>query len=327
MEKIKEYIHGGTQKQSYSAAEVEIVLCPLCNGSKHKLIYTERGALNIVRCLNCSLIYVSPRLRSPDRIYHGDAKVYFEEAKLIFSGKAKHHRDSNYLRDLELIKKYKPSGKFLDIGTNMGFFLRMAKGGNWDLYGVEPSPSLSEIAREYFGLNIKTAYLENAGFKNDSFDVITMTDVFEHITEPAKMLSEIRRILKPDGILFIKVPNGLFNLFKYGLIKLTGRLKDYDIFDSYEHVVHYSGDSLKEMLGKHGFKLAYKNVGSPIQLPVWHNYVGFYYQYSSPWRLDYKRQTARKLLYYLAKIEFYLLGKHVGYLAPNIIAIARKNDL
>ena len=68
------------------------------------VVITLNEGENIVRCLNCSLIYVSPRLRSPDRIYHVDAKVYFEEAKLIFSGKAKHHRDSNYLRDLELIK-------------------------------------------------------------------------------------------------------------------------------------------------------------------------------------------------------------------------------
>jgi len=327
MKNIKDYIHGGTQKAEYTADEVETVLCPLCNGTKQKLIYSERGVLNIVKCLSCNLIYVSPRLKSPDKIYHGDAKIYFEEAKLIFFGKAKHHRDPNYLRDIKMIKKYKPSGRFLDIGTNMGFFLRLAAKGNWDLWGVEPSPSLSEIARKYFNLNVKTAYLEEAGFQSNSFDVISMIDVFEHITNPATILKEINRILKPGGILFIKVPNGLFNLLKFRLAKFAGRLKNYDIFDSYEHVVHYSENSLEKMLAKYGFSVISKNVGSPIQLPVWHNYVGFYYQYPSPWQLDYKKQAARLFLYYLSKIEFYLLGRHVGHLAPNIIIISKKNDL
>ncbi|MBL7197989.1 MAG: hypothetical protein ISS47_07805 [Candidatus Omnitrophica bacterium] len=78
------------------------------------------------------------------------------------------------------------------------------------------------------------------------------------------------------------------------------------------------------MLKKYGFEVIKTKIGSPIQLPAWHKYVGSYYQYPSPWRLDYQRQTARNLLYLLSKIEFYLTGKHIGYLAPNIIAIVRK---
>jgi SAM-dependent methyltransferase len=321
-----DYDKGGKEKDTYTESEVEQVSCPFCRTDKFRNLYTERGALGVVRCLGCGLIYVNPRLKNPEKVYWGEAEKYFDEAKLIFYGKAKHHRDQNYLEDLKRIKQYKPSGRFLDIGTNMGFFLRMAKGGSWDLYGVEPSPSLSELARKYFGLNVKTAYLEAAGFESNYFDVITLTDVFEHIADPGKMLNEIKRILKPDGVLFIKVPNGLFNLFKLKLAQLTGRLKNYDLFDSYEHVVHYSSSLLEKMLKKHGFKIIDQDIGSPIQLPVWHNYVGSYYQYPSPWRLDYKRQTARRLLFYLSKIEFYLSGKRVGYLAPNIIAIARKES-
>ena len=152
-----------------------------------------------------------------------------------------------------------------------------------------------------------------------------MTDVFEHIANPDKILSEVRRIIKPDGILFIKVPNGLFNLFKFKMAKWMGRLKDYDIFDSYEHVVHYSDKTLNKMLVKYGFKVIKVKIGRPIQLPVWHKYVGHFYQYPSPWCLDYKRQTGRSLLYFLSKAEFYLRGKKIGYLAPNIIAIAKKS--
>ncbi|MDD4979779.1 MAG: class I SAM-dependent methyltransferase [Candidatus Omnitrophica bacterium] len=323
-----DYERGGKQKDIYEEAEVMKVPCPLCGKDEYKEIYKERGVLGVVECARCKLIYVNPRLKNPEEVYWGDAEKYFKEARLIFEGKATHHRDINYLEDLRLIHRYKPAGNFLDVGTNVGFFLNNAKKWKgWNLYGVEPSPSLSELAREYFALNIKTAFLEDAGFERNFFDVVTMTDVFEHIANPAKILNEIRRILKPDGVLFIKVPNGLFNLFKFRMAKLIGKLRNYDIFDSYEHVIHYSNKTLKEMLDKYGFQVVKVKIGKPIQLPVWHKYVGHYYQYPSPWFLDYKRQTVRSLLYFLSKIEFYLGGKNIGYFAPNIIAIARKNDL
>ncbi|MEW6009462.1 MAG: methyltransferase domain-containing protein [Candidatus Omnitrophota bacterium] len=321
---FENYQRGGKQKNIYTESEVVYVSCPLCGKNSYKEIYQERGALRIVECLNCSLIYVNPRLKEPEEIYWGDEEKYFKEARLIFEGKARHHRDINYQQDLKLISKYKPSGNFLDVGTNMGFFLRNALGRSWNLYGVEPSPSLSAIARRYLNLNVKTALLEDADFEDSFFDVITLIDVFEHLYEPAGVLKEVRRILKPDGIVFIKVPNALFNLFKYYCARFTKRLKNYDIFDSYEHVVHYSQKTLILMLRKFGFKIIGKFLGKPIQIPVWHNYVGQYYQYPTPWRLDYKRQSVRSILYYSAIIESKIRLNRVGYLAPNIIGVFKK---
>ncbi|MBU2541435.1 MAG: class I SAM-dependent methyltransferase [Candidatus Omnitrophica bacterium] len=321
-----DYDRGGRQKEIYSESDVISVCCPFCNINKYRQIYQERGTLAIVKCLGCGLLYVNPRLKEPEKIYWGEADKYFKEARLIFEGKSRHHRDQNYIQDLKLIYKYKPSGNFLDVGTNMGFFLRNAKGWSWNLYGVEPSSSLSEIARKYFSLNVKTAFLQDAGFKNSFFDVVTMTDVFEHLSEPGEVLEEVKRILKPDGILFIKVPNGLFNLFKYYCAKTTNRLKNYDIFDSYEHVVHYSQKTLKLMLDKFGFKVIRVCIGRPIQVPVWHNYVGHYYQYPTPWMLDCKRQFARITLYLLSLIEYRIRLNRVGYLAPNIVVIAKKSS-
>jgi len=325
--KITDYEHGGTQKDFYTQAEVEYCQCPFCNASNHKKIYQERGALGIVRCLQCSLVYVNPRLKNPEKIYWGNVDKYIQEARLIFNGRAMHHRDQNYVNDLKLISQYKPSGRFLDIGTNMGFFLRNARGKKWDLYGVEPSPSLSEAARKYFGLNVKTAFLEDAGFDNDFFDIVTMTDVFEHIPQPAKILTEVHRVLKPEGIVFIKVPNGSFNLSKLALARLFGKLKDYDLFDSYEHVVHYSHKTIGSMLEKCKFKIVRVAIGRPMQTPVWHNYVGQYYQYPSPWLLDIKTRSLRMLFYWLSIIEFWIRGGKVGCLAPNIIVIAKKRTL
>jgi SAM-dependent methyltransferase len=138
------------------------------------------------------------------------------------------------------------------------------------------------------------------------------------------MLEEIKRILKPDGIIYIKVPNGLFNLLKLKMAKFTNRLDCYDIFDSYEHVLHFSQATLKVMLEKNGFKIIAMKIARPVQLPAWHKYVGFYYQYPSPWILDPLQSTLRTMFYLLSLIEFKLRLNRIGYFAPNIVAIARK---
>ena len=318
------YIKGGTQKEHYDTHELIERVCPLCSNSSYLTVYRERGKLGIARCKDCGLIYTNPLVGEAEKNYWGDENRYLEEARLIFKGEVRHHRDPNYLDDLNVIERFKPQGKFLDIGTNMGFFLRHTRGKKWDVIGIEPSPSLSEMARKYFGLNIKTCYLHEAGFQDESFDVVTMADVFEHIQEPKKMLEDIKKVLKKDGILFIKVPNGRYNLLKLGLAKATGRLKEHDIFDSYEHLTHFSHNTLKKMLEGCGFKIKKIYIGRPIQLPAWHKYVGHYYQYPSPWILDWKNYLLRLVFYWISKVERVLRLGNIGYFAPNIVVIVSK---
>ena len=321
-----DYERGGRQKEYYNETEVMLRDCPLCGSKDYVNICAERGNIGIVKCKECSLIYVNPMVKDPEKNYWGDEKKYFEETRLIFEGKAKSHRDVNYLEDLKVIESIKPSGNFLDIGTNMGFFLRHTRGRKWNVTGIDPSPSLSEMARKYFGLNVKTCYLNEAGFKGEHFDVVTMTDVFEHIQEPIKMLSDIKRILKKDGILFIKVPNGNYNLLKLKLARITGKLEDYDIFDSYEHLTHFTHKTLEQVLNKGGFKVKRIFIGSPIQLPVWHKYVGHFYGYPSPWFLDPVNYMLRVLFYWVSRVECLIRLGNIGYFAPNIIVVAKKKN-
>jgi len=318
-----DYERGGTQKEYYAEDEVIERDCPVCKSSNYLKIHAERGSIGIVRCKQCDLIYTNPTIKDPGGVYWGDADKYYEEARLIFKGSQKHHRDQNYIDDINKIASVRPRGNFLDIGTNMGFFLRHTRGREWNVFGVEPSPSLSEMARKYFGLNVKTAYLEMAGFEASFFDVVTMTDVFEHILTPKKMLQDIKKVLKKDGIVFIKVPNGKYNLLKLRLAKLSGKPTQYDIFGSYEHVVHYTHETLKKMLKAEGFDIKEVFISKPIQVPVWHEYVGHYYQYPSPWMMDTKKYFLRSLFYWMSKIEFFLRRKKIGYFASNITVIAK----
>jgi 2-polyprenyl-3-methyl-5-hydroxy-6-metoxy-1,4-benzoquinol methylase len=318
----KDYVHGGTQKDVYLEQDVEKCNCLLCGSDKYKEIYKERGCLGIVECMECGLIYTNPRPKEAEQNYFGDANIFYNEAEQIFRGNKVHHRDKNYENEINEIKKVKPSGRLLDIGTNMGFFLRKAKAAGFDTEGVEPSPALAKIATEEFVLKIRNSYFNKADFPQKSFDIITMIDVFEHITTPLPLLKDAYEVLKDDGIVCIKVPNGNYNKLKLKLARLTGREKQHDLFNAYEHVAHYTQDSMKMMVEKAGFRIKKAIVPLPVNPPVWANLTGHYFQYPSPFILDWKRITARKLFYYIGKVQK-TLGLKISF-APDMLYIIKK---
>jgi 2-polyprenyl-3-methyl-5-hydroxy-6-metoxy-1,4-benzoquinol methylase len=309
---------------NYSMDDVVIVACPLCGSENRDLLCTEFGVLGVVRCRGCSLIYISPRLKNPEHVYWGDEQGYLNEIELILDGRNTHHRDPNYLEELELIRSYKPSGRFLDVGCSTGMLLRHAKRLGFEGIGVDPSPTLSKIAREHLGNKVYNCFLhELPEGEIASFDVIALSDVFEHITNPIQFLKTVAIFLKPDGILYVKVPNGQWNLFKQKLISLLNKNHTTNsTWDSYEHVVHYTDKTLPTMLKKCGFTPLTITIGKPIQTPVWHEYIGKYYQYPSPISLDLKRHMGRSLFYWASLAQKSLLGS-CGPFAPNLAAVAK----
>lgn len=320
-----DYVKGGTQKNFYSKDEVEYCNCPLCENKEYSKIYEERGCLGIVKCNKCNLIYTNPRAKEAEKNYFGDVSVYIEEARLIFNNKKTHHRDRNYIYEVNEIKKIKPNGKLLDIGCNMGFFLRKAREGGFDVTGVEPSPSLAGIAKEKFGLTVVNSYFNKDSFSPQSYDVITMIDVFEHVTNPKQLLEDAHVVLKDDGVLCIKVPNGNYSILKMKLAKMFGRETSHDLFDSYEHVIHYTKETMNQMLKEKGFRIKKLVIPLPIHIPVWAQLVGHYYQYPSPFILDWKRRLLRSAFYQLGYIQNFL-GLKITF-GPDLMFLIEKDKI
>ena len=323
MEKLikDDYIHGGTQKDFYDEGEREHCSCPLCEQDEFVTLDSDRG-LSVVKCENCDLIYTNPRANDAQENYFGDATTFYNEARLIFKNKKVHHRDRNYEYEIKRIKKVKAKGKLLDVGTNMGFFLRKAREAGFEPEGVEPSPSLSKIAKENWNLNIHTCFLEQANLPKDNYDIITLIDVFEHVTNPKELLKVSYDLLKSDGVIAIKVPNGDYNHFKMKLGKLTGKGENMDIWDCCEHVVHYTPKTFRKMVESHGYNIKTCFIPLPIHSPIWANLVGHYYQYPSPFILDWKRIMLRNLFYFLGRIEFTIRRKTI--FGPDLMFIIEK---
>ena len=325
IQETQDYLRAGTQKDEYSDEDVIVVPCPLCGSHDRVAVYREHGALVVSRCQGCSLLYTSPRTKAPEQVYWGSAENHYEEARLVFEGKAAHHRDPNYVEEAHFIRRYKPTGRFLDVGCHTGMLLRHVRRLGWTAVGVEPSPTLAKLATEGFGHDVYNCFLyELPNHERGAFDVIALSDVFEHIVEPLDFLRHVNRYLAADGVLYIKVPNARWNLFKQMMLKGLGRTPKLGVWDSYEHVVHYTDRTLRTMLERAGFEVMRITIGKPIQTPIWHEYVGRYYQYPPPWILDWKRRLGRSALYWLSWPERAFRFGSIGWFAPNIAAIARK---
>jgi 2-polyprenyl-3-methyl-5-hydroxy-6-metoxy-1,4-benzoquinol methylase len=110
---------------------------------------------------------------------------------------------------LAAIERFKTGkGRILDIGCATGYFLDAARERGWDVYGVDLSEYSSGIARSKLGDDrIFTGTVEEAGFEDDFFDVVVMTDVLEHVTDVRSFTTEVARILKTGGLTAITTPN------------------------------------------------------------------------------------------------------------------------
>jgi SAM-dependent methyltransferase len=93
----------------------------------------------------------------------------------------------------------------LDVGCGFGAFLEAAKSVGWRVYGVEVAFAPASIAARHH--DVFYGYLSDAPYEPNSFDVVRLNNVIEHVSSPRALLQEIRRLIRPGGLLFISTPN------------------------------------------------------------------------------------------------------------------------
>lgn len=186
-------------------------ICPVCGPEETSAV----GLCHehpVVQCNRCHLMFVgacSPVEQTEQffRTEHVDAEETTELHYVTFRGES-------LRREAALVRKLMPhGGRLLDVGTASGFFLKEFEGyRDWQVEGVEPSAVSTRYAVEKFGLNVRTGYLKEQSYDDESFDVVTSLDAFNCHREPNEDLAEIARILKPGGIFAIEIPGQRYRL-------------------------------------------------------------------------------------------------------------------
>ena len=194
--------------------------CPICgseklkvylNGSRHSLDQSAFGSSRtdvaigrILRCTNCSFGFTETRPSESQlrQLYgHLDASVYESETA---------GRRRTAQRHLKILRRYAShAGRLLDVGCASARFVVACVEAGWSVVGLEPSEALSAEATKVVAnrAQIVAMTLEDADFAPSSFDVVTMWDVLEHVSDPAAFFQRAASLVKPGGLLLINVPN------------------------------------------------------------------------------------------------------------------------
>ncbi len=196
------------------------VPCNLCQSTEFKVLYSgdshgqgpvpaqafrctsrSHGVFtNIVQCSRCGLIYENPR--EPEAVIEEDyAQVEDPDYEREAQGRVR-----TFTRLLDRLEQIRSRGRLADIGCYTGVFLELARQRGWETLGVEPSEWAARKAEEK-GLTVVNKPLRHAALPADSFDVVTLWDVIEHLHDPLGTLREIRRVLRPGGLLALSTMN------------------------------------------------------------------------------------------------------------------------
>lgn len=217
----------------------------------YRITHSERRFVGAIeRCAACGMAFL-PLDYLPAGSYSDAADPYYLQQEA--------ERVGNAHRLLELVPK---GGRLLEIGCATGFLLRAARERGFDVVGVEMSEWASGIARDRFGLDVRTSRLEQAGLEAESFDVVVLADVIEHLTDPARTVGEIRKVLKPGGRLLLLTPDMGSLMAKAFGPRWWGLLDD--------HYFYFSRKTLRRFLEREGFSVeTLKAQGREFPLSHW----------------------------------------------------------
>lgn len=239
------------------------VPCAVCGADSDSTLLHFRG-FRIATCLSCGFVFVNPRPDESELV-----KLYAGE-----SGQNPYHSADHEPFEAEFpvirrllndLQTYVPSGQLLEVGCGRGDFLRVAAMNGFSAVGCDIYANTAPSFDDPLPIAIRNGTLRGLRFALESFDVVVIRNVLEHVFDPNDEINEIRKVLRPRGYLYLKVPNvdfesGLRSRFLYGK-----RIH----FDPPFHLNHFNARTLRAFLDNARFEFVSWHVEQPTLCPEW----------------------------------------------------------
>lgn len=322
--------------------------CPICNSNKSiELLNLDGGKLDnsmlyntikIVECKNCGHVY--------NELYNGEENDLIEYYNIEYAssnlssmvenigdrpGSNNEFTINRYEQLFKMISRnLTKDSRILDVGCAKGGFLDfLNKKGFKNLFGIDVIKQYVDYCKDHYNYNIKLGTVYSIPHEDDSFDVIILDQVIEHLINVREAIVEIKRVLSKGGYLCIGIPD-------------ASRYKDSHFFDYYmflmkEHVQHFDLEHLQMLLNQESFDLEsftkseipmmsdkmvlpnlyavfylnkrrkYFKLGNEIKLYINNQFI----------ELDKKKKTISKLVIYQKPLYVWGIGREFLYLYEN----------
>lgn len=230
--------------------------CPWCGSDKAQINlwlkddFLSKEDFHICECLNCGLLYTMPR-PSKEKIgeYYKSEEYYShqENKKGFIPRLYENVKKVNLKHKYELATKGLTTGKLLDIGCGVGDFLHTAEAHGWQCTGVEPSEEAKAIARQRTQAKLMSSE-DQEQLPDASFDVITMWHVLEHVDDLRWQVTQLQRLIKPNGRIVIALPN--YKSYDGQFYK-----EHWAAYDVPRHLSHFNRTTIAKILKTNDLKL------------------------------------------------------------------------
>lgn len=235
------------------------------------------GDFDVIDCLACGFRHVLP-LPDPESLERIYRHEYYSEEKPLYLERHEADREWWQLVHDERLERFEAllnteSRRVLDVGCGPGLFLDQARCRGWSARGIEPSRQAAAHCRAQ-GLDVVNDFLGPASAASlGRFDAVHLSEVLEHIPDPAGMLETIRGLLVPEGVLCVVVPND-YSPFQQALREVEG-FEPWWVVPPH-HLNYFDRASLGRLLERSGFEVLATEATFPIDLflLMGENYVG-----------------------------------------------------
>jgi len=227
-------------------------------GLADRVEFTQDYTTRVVQCRGCEFVFRTPRPSASAvrgayvRDRYSDAHLHSE---FLSQRKWAEKKSSILARWVQF--RHVPA--IVEVGSFVGGFLAVGRQRGWSMLGVDPGKEVTEFCRAR-ELPVYCGTLPDAPIAPDSVDAVVIWNTFDQLPNPDTTLAAARRVLRDEGLLVIRVPNGAVYRRGAELLKRRGLLCNWMIATlawnnllAFPYLHGYSIATLDQLLGRHGF--------------------------------------------------------------------------